>query len=254
MSDIVRPIDPFELTQEFGVNPALYKRFGLAGHNGWDFRTKFPDTPEGHRTIAAPWFMEFYRQGNEGNDGFGLYFETICRLQNTWKLTYAHCKSIETFTTKQEGETLAISDSTGNSTGSHLHLTVKRIKIINGQHQVQNAGNGFFGAVNPQEFFDELRSFKSQGGKSNNTEAITMTIDGELFALLVDGATVRKELANSIKNDGGVGFDDPDHTPLQNFKDYIAGLKVDLQNSEKRLMTLSKPKKQSRAKSKTKPR
>lgn len=162
MSDIVRSIEPFELTQEFGVNEPAYRRFGLAGHNGWDFRTKFPDTPLGKRDILASYNSRFWKQGNEGNDGFGLYFEVITQLKNTWKLTYAHCDSVGKFIEKNEGEKMAVSDNTGNSTGAHLHLTVKKGRLENGQFIVDNYNNGFFGAVNPQIFFDELRAFKKE--------------------------------------------------------------------------------------------
>lgn len=191
MADIIRPIEPFELTQIFGVNPDAYKRFGLAGHNGWDFRTKFSDTPLGKRNIMASWVMEFYRRGDEGNDGFGRFFETVCYLSSTWKLTFAHCDSIENFTKKNEGETMAISDNTGNSTGSHLHLTVKKIKIVNGVHQVQNYNNGFFGAVNPQEFFDDIRAYKKAGKPPQQGGALNMQIDNALYEKLVTNSTER---------------------------------------------------------------
>lgn len=161
MSDIIRPIEPFELTQGFGENPALYARFGLAGHNGWDFRTKYPDTPQGYRNILASWFSKHYKTADEGNDGFGRYFEVIVSLKNTYKLTYAHCQSIQSFAVREEAEAMAISDNTGNSTGSHLHLTIKRGHLINGAFQSDNYSNGYFGAIEPQEFFDELRAFKN---------------------------------------------------------------------------------------------
>ncbi len=173
MTDIVRPIEPFELTQLFGVNPDSYRRFGLAGHNGWDLRTKFSDTPQGHRNILASWFSEFYSRGDEGNDGFGKYFEVIVKLKSTWKLTYAHCLSIESFSKKNEGEIMAISNSTGNSTGDHLHITVKRGSLNNGKFVSENYNNGYFGAVNPQEFFDELREFKKTAATQPTSPQIT---------------------------------------------------------------------------------
>jgi hypothetical protein len=163
MADITRPIEPFYITQGFGVNPQNYAQFGLKGHNGWDIRTKYDDSPLGKRNILASWLMEFYRQGNEGTKGYGKFFEVVVKMKRTWKLTYAHCDSIQTFKTKKEKQTMAVSDNTGNSTGSHLHLTVKRIKInTDGSHTVLNYSNGYFGAVNPQEFFDELRETKNE--------------------------------------------------------------------------------------------
>lgn len=154
---MIHPIQPFQLTQGYGENPANYKQFGLAGHNGWDYKTKFPDTPQGYRDILSVYKQTFYKRGNEGTKGYGIYFETTCQLKSLWKLTYAHCLNVDTFVEKVEGQRMATSDSTGNSSGSHLHFTVKRIKIVNGVHQVQNYNNGYFGAVNPQEFFDELK-------------------------------------------------------------------------------------------------
>lgn len=160
MSDITRPIEPFELTQGFGDNPANYAQFGLKGHNGWDLKTVFLDTPQGRRFILSSWNSKFYGKGNEGNGGYGLYFEVIVELKNTWKLTFAHCLSIENFIEKKEGETMGISDSTGNVTGPHLHLTTKKGKLVNGIFQSDNYNNGYFGAIEPQEFFNELRAVK----------------------------------------------------------------------------------------------
>lgn len=240
MADIVRPIEPFELTQGFGENPASYAKFGLKGHNGWDLRTKLPDTPLGHRDIFASWLMKMYRTGIDPQ-GYGNFFETICQLKSTWKLTYGHCLTIQSFDTRNEGETMAISDNTGNSTGSHLHFTAKRIKIINGTHEVQDYNNGYFGAVNPQEYFDELRAHKKANGSAElPKENLSMTIDDQLFKKLVDGSTVRKELAIYLKEQGGNGFDDPDNTPLATFKNHYQGKQsyiTSLENEKKTLIS-----------------
>lgn len=237
MADIIRPIEPFELTQVFGVNPAAYARFGLKGHNGWDLKTKFPDTPEGRRNIMASWLMEFYKQADEGNDGYGKYFETICRLYSTWKLTFAHCHSIENFTSKKEGETMAISDSTGNVVpkgipGAHLHFTAKIIKIINGVHQIQNYDNGFFGAVDPQGFFDEVRKFKQSGVKP---------IEANLPQMTLDDTTFKKLVGNSTKWDDTVRYleikEDPGITPFETVRNVIAGHKARESDLTKQLFT-----------------
>ncbi len=159
MGEVIKPIDPFYITQGFGVNPASYAQFGLKGHNGWDIRTKYSDTPEGRRYIKASFFSKFYKKGDEGNKGYGKYFDVVVQLKSIWKLTYAHCHSIIDFLTRDKNEEMAISNNTGNSTASHLHWTTKRIIINpNESHTVLNYDNGFFGAVNPQEFLDELKA------------------------------------------------------------------------------------------------
>ncbi len=154
------PIQPFNLTQIFGVNPQNYAKFGLAGHNGWDVRTKYPDTPEGFREILASFNSKFYKVGDEGNSGYGKYFEVLVQLNGLWKVTYAHCKENRPLELTTRGERLGISDNTGNSTGPHLHFTVKRVKWNGAVLEVLNKNNGYFGAVNPQEFFDELKEIK----------------------------------------------------------------------------------------------
>lgn len=219
MADITRPIEPFELTQAFGENPASYAKFGLKGHNGWDFRTKFDDTPKGQRSILASWLMEFYRQGVDPT-GYGNFFETVCKLKSVWKLTFGHCLTIESFVTKNEGETMAISDNTGNSTGAHLHVTVKRITITNGVHQVIDYNNGYFGAVEPQEFFDELRQWKLSGGKPTTEGGLTMQVDADTYGMLVNKSTER----DAIRSYLGVPVDSLDDKGTK-VKEVIEGYK-----------------------------
>ena len=231
MSDIIRPIEPFELTQGFGGNPEAYARFGLKGHNGWDLKTKLPDTPQGFRNILSSWRSQFYAQGNEGNDGFGLYFEVIVRLYNTYKLTYAHCKSIEHFENKNEGDVMAVSDNTGNSTGSHLHLTVKRGQLQNGKFVSDNYNNGYFGAINPQEFFDELRKYKKEKGATSTPEGCLVPNTPEWrvkYEQIVASATKWPEALKILEIN-----DDPNTTPSDRIKSVIGGYKsreTDLSN------------------------
>lgn len=231
MADIVRPIEPFELTQGFGEHPEWYARFGLKGHNGWDFRTQYPDTPKGFRNILSSWLSKFYTQGNEGNDGYGLYLEVIVQLYSTYKLTYAHCNSVESFQTKNEGETMGISDNTGNSTGSHLHLTVKKGSLSNGKFNVENYNNGYFGAIEPQIFFDELRKYKKEYGTTPNPEGCLVPNTPEWrqkYEVLVGGATKWAETLKILEI-----TDDPSTTPSDKIKSVVAGYKsreTDLNN------------------------
>lgn len=159
------PVMPMVITQQFGVNPAAYKGYGLAGHNGWDFRTKFPDTPDGKRPIWASHESIFYAKGDEGKVGYGLYFEVIVHLKRSWKLTYAHCSHINDFDRAFRANAMATSGNTGNSTGPHVHLTTKPGRVLRGKFVNEEPDNGYKGAVNPALFFGELVSFiNDQGG------------------------------------------------------------------------------------------
>lgn len=186
MSDIIRPIEPFEITQGFGQNPQWYKKFGIKAHNGWDIKTKIDDTPNGKRNILASWHTQLYRIGFDPG-GYGNFYEGVVKLYSTWKLTKAHCSTIHKWETREEGEIEAISGSTGNSTGDHVHLTVKRISIVDGKHVVLEYNNGYKGAVNPQEFFDELRAWKKEHGnkkvevKINKDIMKNITVDIETW-------------------------------------------------------------------------
>ena len=53
MKYIYYPMDKIVVTQSFGARPEVYKQFGLKGHNGTDFRTRFLDSPLGKRYVSA---------------------------------------------------------------------------------------------------------------------------------------------------------------------------------------------------------
>ena len=226
MSDIIRPIEPFLITQGFGDNPKNYAKFNLKGHNGWDLRTKYSDTPDGKRNILASWESKFYGVGDEGSNGFGKYIEATVKLYSTWKLTYAHCDSRKEFDVKHEGEGLAISDNTGNSTAPHLHFTVKRGELVKKTFKVFNYNNGYFGAVNPQEFFDELRKYKQGGG--DIVSATTVAVDAKTYEKLVGNSTKWDQVVRYLEIQ-----DNPDDTPYSSTEAVIGGFKsrtTDLQN------------------------
>lgn len=208
------PIDPLALTQGFGGNEAIYKKFGLKGHNGWDIKTKYPDTPQGKRNILAPQDVEMYRIGNDP-PGYGLFLEVIVKTKNLWKITFAHCHSTPLFINKKQGETIAISDNTGNSTGAHLHITCKRIKIVNGKHEVINYNNGYFGAVDPQEYFDEVKNFNG----SNTMPDTQITIGKEQYEKLVRNASIKEDVYKQLS------IVNPDIASLEDFTRVWAGHK-----------------------------
>jgi murein DD-endopeptidase MepM/ murein hydrolase activator NlpD len=88
------PTDYRDVTQPFGANPHIYSRYGLPGH--------------------------------EGTHLYGIHI----RIQHRdgYKTIYAHLWDalVEVGDSVTRGQLIGKADSTGNSTGSHLHLTLKQ--------------------------------------------------------------------------------------------------------------------------------
>jgi murein DD-endopeptidase MepM/ murein hydrolase activator NlpD len=107
---------PAEVLQHFGVNPAAYARFGLAGHDGVDLATV-----EGQQlyapidgTIKGP----FYDPG-----GWGLNLTVESWEGEQWYL--CHLSSIGSSIEGDEVTALtpiALAGSTGNTSGGHVHV------------------------------------------------------------------------------------------------------------------------------------
>ncbi len=116
------PVDSRRITQEFGKNPHLYKGFGLPGHEGLDLFA-----PSGANIYAAA-DGEVYQAGHPDNHAYGLQV----RLRHdhggkVYHTVYAHLSRVFVSIGQKvrAGERIAQADNTGNSFGSHLHLTLK---------------------------------------------------------------------------------------------------------------------------------
>ena len=103
----------FRLTQGFGENPAAYAKFGMKGHNGLDY-----GLPTGTQVIA-PHSGKVIEATNDPT-GYGNYLKIENAKEGS---VLAH---LQTFQVKvgdmvSEGQPIALSNNTGNSTGPHLH-------------------------------------------------------------------------------------------------------------------------------------
>ncbi|EKE25551.1 MAG: metallopeptidase M23 family protein [uncultured bacterium] len=140
------PIDNVYMTQGFGQNPAMYKKYGLRGHNGIDFRTRFWYTPLGRHEITAAKWGTVIEVGDQGKAGYGKFV----RIQHfkDEQTIYGHLtKSYVKVGQKiKTGEIIGISGNTGASTGPHLHFGFRpwNWKTL--------VGNGFSGYVDPLPF------------------------------------------------------------------------------------------------------
>ncbi len=136
--------------QEFGIRPEVYAQFGLAGHNGIDIAA-----PKG-TPILAPcdgWICE----QTSKDTGYGLRITMRAENQGQYfQLVFGHMERLENPVTfpydwndktrpVQTGQVIGYVNSTGFSTGNHLHLTLTP-KKINGENAIIN---NYGGAVDP---------------------------------------------------------------------------------------------------------
>jgi murein DD-endopeptidase MepM/ murein hydrolase activator NlpD/uncharacterized protein YgiM (DUF1202 family) len=116
------PVDSRRVNQGFGENPDTYKPFGLPGHEGIDLFA-----PTGANVYAAA-NGEVTDTGHPQGHPYGLQI----RLKHaagdqSFHTIYAHLS--QSLVTKGQrvntGDLIGLADNTGNSFGSHLHLTLK---------------------------------------------------------------------------------------------------------------------------------
>lgn len=150
------------ISQFFGEAPGTYHQFGLNGHNGLDivngagptkgtaFYAMLPGVwhlLNDYTTILG--FRRYYGYGA----AWRLHFNLGLGMVEEW--TFAHLQNRHTHDNNKnlpEGVLMAELDNTGFSTGSHLHIGLRRLK--NGQ--VQDYGNGFKGSIDPLPRLKEL--------------------------------------------------------------------------------------------------
>lgn len=113
------------ITQAFGVNPQFYNKFGLPGHEGLDFMA-----PMGSEIYAgADGFVSDVRLDGNANP-LQLPYGNQVRVEHNdgFETIYAHLEQVVVVRGQfvRAGQLIALADDTGNSTGSHLHLTLKQ--------------------------------------------------------------------------------------------------------------------------------
>lgn len=132
------------VTQYFGERPEVYRQFGLAGHNGIDFRAKV-GTP-----IHAP-ISGVAKVVNAGKEGYGLHI--YIRGGDT-EVVLGHLSKVNVKTGDRIylGDKIAESGNTGFSSGPHLHLGMRKLIIKHDRsiwdYPVENKNNGYNGWLN----------------------------------------------------------------------------------------------------------
>lgn len=173
----------FALTQRFGENPDSYKKFGILAHNGTDYAT-----PTGTQ-IIAPHGGKVVEATNDPT-GYGNYL----KIENDKEgsvLAHLQTFQVKVGDTVSEGQPIALSDNTGNSTGPHLHWGYYT--------QPRNRQNGYAGFIDQlpllsvltepmatitQKALDEIIKARDFNWNNLQTANITISNQNKQIALL----------------------------------------------------------------------
>lgn len=163
------------ITQLFGENPDVYKKWGFPGHNGIDYG--IPNgTPVGAAaagTVAAVSFE---------NGGYGNYVKlSHMDGSRSYFTYYAHLASaaVSPGQKVKVGATVGFSNNTGASTGPHLHFGLK----IDGQNPA------YKGYVDPMPFFTAGGDVEDTDTTDQFTDAVKLP--NLSFEVLSDFLNVR---------------------------------------------------------------
>lgn len=112
------------ITQRFGENPAAYAPFGLPGHEGIDIAAPLYSPYYAVADGVVIWASDQRRSG--GPSAYGWH--VIIDHGNGYTTLYAHGEEalpVGVGEPVRAGDVVAYSGNTGNSSGPHLHLTLK---------------------------------------------------------------------------------------------------------------------------------
>jgi len=115
------PTDYPYVTQPFGVNPQIYRRYGMPGHEGIDIRA-----PTNSNVYACADGEVYQVYTDAIHHAYGIHV----RIQHddSYKTIYAHLARplVREGDPVVAGQVIGRADSTGNSSAAHLHLSLKR--------------------------------------------------------------------------------------------------------------------------------
>ncbi len=162
----------YEITQIFGVNPQNYSQFGLKGHNGIDYAL-----PSG-TNVLAPHDGKII-EATLDPAGYGLYTKIENDIEGS---VLAHFKELRVGVgdAVSEGQLIALSDNSGNSTGPHLHWGYYRFP--------RNRQNGFAGFIDQTPYISSDDYFL--GIDLNNKESIKVCV--QAWKDVIDGKYIKQ--------------------------------------------------------------
>ena len=163
--------NPFLVTQRFGEALIDYSKppynIPSGKHNGWDVVGEFG------QLIRAAHDGIITFTGQDGSGGLGVVMRTKEMFEYNgsqvyFKTIYWHCKAgsfrVKPGDVVKVGDQLAECDSTGVSSGSHLHFGLKPIAQGENDWSWSNLeqNNGYFGAIDPSPYWNSYYAEDSQ--------------------------------------------------------------------------------------------
>lgn len=159
------PVKKIYITQKFGANPAAYKRFGLNGHNGIDFRAFLPNGNRcysgGQSPVYAPHNGTIVENIYD-RSGYGNYVKIENSKEGSVLAHFSSKCELPEGTKVKMGDFIAYQGTTGNSSGIHLHW---------GYYQKpRNRKNGFNGYIDQEKLFNPYGQSANQNENQQNLE------------------------------------------------------------------------------------
>jgi hypothetical protein len=151
------------INQLFGINRQFYAQFNLPGHEGLDIRA---DLGSRIFCVAPGRVARVHTDPNSDNYGIHVRMEHA----DGHKTIYAHLQQarVSVGDVLPAGALLGLAGSTGNSTGPHLHLTLKKV----GASQVGFPNN----IIDPTPFLLPLLGWQEPAGPYTNGWAFSDAI------------------------------------------------------------------------------
>lgn len=187
---ISKPVDPFVILQGFGVNGEYYRSHGIniKGHNGIDLKAT-----HGQPVYATHDGLALYQV--DSNQGHGVVVITkdsyeIEGRETPVKTIYWHLCSASTDGGKfqspiankgavevKKGDLIGYANSTGFSTGDHLHFAVKPLAKVGENLYTWGPAeptNGYSGCVDPMPYFEEATYTEDYGALVKKRDSLLL--------------------------------------------------------------------------------
>ncbi len=182
------PTEYRTINQPFGVNPDIYGQFNLAGHEGVDIQA-----PTNSRIFSVANGRVRMVQLDPRAHNYGIHVRID--HEDGYQTIYAHLKQAQVRPGQQvsAGQQIGIANNTGNSTGSHLHITLKKRGA-----QLKGYPPGF---IDPTPFLAPLLGFVRPDGPYISGWAYTSAIMvfGDLAQAGYGGINLRADSNRNAK-------------------------------------------------------